>query len=210
MTLPPIQIHALGHAEYALTWQAMREFTDQRSTTTSDEIWWVEHLPVFTLGQAGRTEHILTPGEIPVVQTDRGGQVTYHGPGQIVIYPLLQLKRYGLGARALVSLLEQSVVDWLAQFKITASPRADAPGVYVGDAKIAALGLRIRRGCSYHGVAVNIDMDLEPFTRINPCGHPGMAVTDLAALNINQTPEQAADALISRLRASLSRLANRR
>ena len=199
----PIQTRALGQADYSPTWHAMRAFTDQRNDATPDEIWWLEHPAVFTLGQAGRPEHILAPGAIPVVQTDRGGQVTYHGPGQLVIYPLLQLKRYGLGARALVTLLEQTVVNWLAELNIDAAPRADAPGVYVDNAKIAALGLRIRRGCSYHGLAINIDMDLEPFSRINPCGHAGMAVTDLARLKIQQTPEQAAEALINRLTEAL-------
>lgn len=199
-----ISVKALGQVDYAPTWQAMRQFTDERDDTTPDEIWWLEHSPVFTLGQAGRSEHVLAPGNIPIVKTDRGGQVTYHGPGQVVIYPLLQLKRYRLGARAFVTLLEQTVVDWLADLGVVAAPRADAPGVYVDDAKIAALGLRIRRGCSYHGLAVNIDMDLEPFTRINPCGYPDMAVIDLASLNIYKTPEQAATDLISLLQTKLS------
>ncbi|MBS3785345.1 MAG: lipoyl(octanoyl) transferase LipB [Gammaproteobacteria bacterium] len=205
---PLIHIKALGQVEYAPTWKAMRQFTDERDKATPDEIWWLEHPPVFTLGQAGRIEHVLAPGDIPVVKTDRGGQVTYHGPGQVVIYPLLQLKRYGLGARGYVTLLEQTVVNWLAGQGIAAAPRADAPGVYVDSAKIAALGLRIRRGCSYHGLAINVDMNLEPFTRINPCGYPDMAVTDLAALNVSKTPEQAATELVSMLYAALSFASN--
>lgn len=206
MSNPPlIEVRPLGQqVDYAPTWQAMRQFTDERDDTTPDQIWWLEHSPVFTLGQAGRSEHILAAGDIPVVKTDRGGQVTYHGPGQVVIYPLLQFKRYQLGARAYVTLLEQTVVDWLADLGISAAPRADAPGVYVDDAKIAALGLRIRRGCSYHGLAVNIAMDLEPFTRINPCGYPDMAVIDLASLNVDKTSEQAATDLISLLQTKLS------
>ena len=205
---PRIPIKALGQVEYASTWQAMRRFTDERDNATPDEIWWLQHPPVFTLGQAGRAEHVLAPGDIPVVKTDRGGQVTYHGPGQVVIYPLVQLKRYGLGARAFVTLLEQTVVDWLADLGVAAAPRADAPGVYVGGAKIAALGLRIRRGCSYHGLAINIDMNLEPFTRINPCGYPDLAVTDLAALNILKTHEQAATEIVNRLYTALSFASN--
>ncbi|WP_370517610.1 lipoyl(octanoyl) transferase LipB [Spiribacter sp. 2438] len=182
----------------------MRRFTDTRTTDTADEIWRVEHPAVFTLGQAGRDEHVINPGGIPLVRTDRGGQVTYHGPGQVVLYPLLDLRRYGLGVRQLVTLLETLVVDWLAEFGVEAKPRADAPGVYVGEAKIAALGLRIRRGCSYHGLAVNIAMDLEPYQRINPCGHAGMPVIDLAGLGVDCSPDQAArqltEGLVQRLR----------
>ncbi|MDR9406832.1 MAG: lipoyl(octanoyl) transferase LipB [Spiribacter sp.] len=177
----------------------MRAFTDARGADSADEIWQVEHPPVFTLGQAGRPEHILDAGPIAVVQSDRGGQVTYHGPGQIVIYPLLDLRRHQLGARRLVSLLELSVIDWLGQWGISAAARDDAPGVYVDGAKIAALGLRIRRGCSYHGLAVNIAMDLSPYQRINPCGHAGMAVTDLASLGVACSLEQAASALTQRI-----------
>lgn len=199
MTTPTLRIRDWQQAEYASVWQAMRAFTDARGADSADEIWQVEHPPVFTLGQAGRPEHILDAGPIAVVQSDRGGQVTYHGPGQIVIYPLLDLRRHQLGARRLVSLLESSVIDWLGQWGISAAARDDAPGVYVDGAKIAALGLRIRRGCSYHGLAVNIAMDLSPYQRINPCGHAGMAVTDLASLGVACSLEQAASALTQRI-----------
>ena len=195
----PIAVHDWGRCDYETVWAAMRRFTDTRDANTTDELWRVEHPAVFTLGQAGRREHVLDRGDIPLVQTDRGGQVTYHGPGQIILYPLLDLRRRGLGARALVTRLEQTVVEWLAGLGITATPRADAPGVYVDDAKIAALGLRVRRGCSYHGLAVNIAMDLSPFRRINPCGHAGMAVTDLASLGIDCSPAMAGEALTDRL-----------
>jgi lipoyl(octanoyl) transferase len=160
----------------------MRRFTDGRDAGTADELWLVEHPPVFTLGQAGRPEHLLEPGEIPVIRTDRGGQVTYHGPGQLVAYLLLDLRRAGLGVKRLVNTLEQAVVDLLAGYDIQAAARPDAPGVYVDGAKIASVGLRIRHGCSYHGIALNLDLDLAPFARINPCGHPGLAVTRLADL----------------------------
>jgi lipoyl(octanoyl) transferase len=199
VTTPTLRIRDWQQAEYTSVWQAMRAFTDARGADSADEIWQVEHPPVFTLGQAGRPEHILDAGPIAVVQSDRGGQVTYHGPGQIVIYPLLDLRRHQLGARRLVSLLESSVIDWLGQWGISAAARDDAPGVYVDGAKIAALGLRIRRGCSYHGLAVNIAMDLSPYQRINPCGHAGMAVTDLASLGVACSLEQAAGALIQRI-----------
>ena len=170
-----IAIRDWGRCDYARVWAAMKAFTDERDADTADELWRVEHPAVFTLGQAGRAEHVLDRGDTPVVQTDRGGQVTYHGPGQIVLYPLIDLRRQRMGARELVTRLEQSVVDWLARQGIDSAPRADAPGVYVDGAKIAALGLRIRRGCSYHGLAVNIAMDLAPFNRINPCGPAGIA-----------------------------------
>lgn len=169
----------LGRVDYEDTWRAMREFTDSRDGDTEDQLWLLQHPPVFTQGQAGKAEHLLMPGDIPVVQTDRGGQVTYHGPGQWVVYLLLDLRRLHLGIRDLVDLIEQSVVSLLARYDIVAAPRRDAPGVYVEGEKIASLGLRVRRGCSYHGLALNVDMDLEPFSRINPCGHEGMAVTSL-------------------------------
>ncbi|MEX0383801.1 lipoyl(octanoyl) transferase LipB [Spiribacter pallidus] len=193
-----------GRADYSAVWQAMRRFTDQRETRTTDEIWRVEHPPVFTLGQAGRPEHVLDAGDIPLIETDRGGQVTYHGPGQAILYPLLDLRRRRLGIRGLVTLLEQTVIAWLATHRIHATARTDAPGVYVGDAKIAALGLRVRRGCSYHGVAVNIDMDLTPYQRINPCGHAGMPVTDLARLGVRLSMAEAWQALEDHLRHQLS------
>jgi lipoyl(octanoyl) transferase len=190
-----ITVRDWGRCDYARVWQAMKAFTDDRDADTPDEIWQVEHPAVFTLGQAGRAEHVLDAGDIPLVQTDRGGQVTYHGPGQIVLYPLIDLRRQRLGARDLVTRLERSVVAWLARQGIESAPRADAPGVYVNDAKIAALGLRIRRGCSYHGLAVNIAMDRAPFDRINPCGYAGMAVTDLASLGVECSMADAREGL---------------
>lgn len=177
---PLVQWQDLGTEAYEPVWQRMRAFTDARSPETPDQIWLVEHPPVFTQGQAGRPEHLLTPGDIPVVQTDRGGQVTYHGPGQLVVYPLLDLRRLGLGVRALVTLLEETLVTLLADYAIEAYAKPEAPGVYVGEAKIASLGLRVRRGCSFHGLSLNIAMDLEPFARINPCGYQGLAVTQVA------------------------------
>ena len=200
-----IRIRDWGRCDYDTVWRAMRRLTDQRDADSADEIWRVEHPPVFTLGQAGRAEHVLDAGDIPLVQTDRGGQVTYHGPGQAILYPLLDLRRQGLGARSLVSLLEQTVVNWLADQGIESAPRADAPGVYVGEAKIAALGLRIRRGCSYHGLAVNIAMDLAPFRRINPCGYAGMPVIDLASLGVDCPLTEAFDGLTAHLLAGLGR-----
>lgn len=180
--LPPVVLHRLGRRPYQPVWQAMRELTDSRGADTPDQFWLVEHDPVFTQGQAGRPEHLLMPGDIPVVQTDRGGQVTYHGPGQVVLYPLIDVRRARLGVRDLVSGLENAVIALLARHGVEARARPDAPGVYVGEAKIASLGLRIRRGGSFHGVALNVDGDLAPFQRINPCGHAGMAMTRLADL----------------------------
>jgi lipoyl(octanoyl) transferase len=180
--VPPIALRNLGRRPYLPVWQAMRELTDNRDETTQDQFWLVEHDPVFTQGQAGKPEHLLMPGDIPVVKTDRGGQVTYHGPGQVVLYPLLDVRRSRLGVRDLVSALENAVIAVLAECSVEARARPDAPGVYVGEAKIASLGLRIRRGASYHGVALNVDVDLAPFQRINPCGYAGMAMTRLADL----------------------------
>ncbi len=177
-----LTLRRLGLRDYEPVWRAMQRFTDQRTADTPDELWLVQHPPVFTLGQAGRPEHLLAPGEIPVINVDRGGQVTYHGPGQIVAYPLLDLKRLGLGVRALVSRIEEAIIQVLAGYGISSEARSDAPGVYVGEAKIAALGLRVRKGCCFHGLAFNIDMDLEPFQRINPCGYKGLQVTQLSAL----------------------------
>ncbi|QFU01325.1 Octanoyltransferase [Halomonas sp. THAF5a] len=176
----PIALHRLGRRPYGPVWQAMRTLTDERDAETPDQFWLVEHDPVFTQGQAGKPEHLLMPGDIPVVATDRGGQVTYHGPGQVVLYPLLDVRRARLGVRELVTALEQAVIALLAAHGVTAHARPDAPGVYVGEAKIASLGLRIRRGASFHGVALNVDGDLSPFARINPCGYAGMAMTRLA------------------------------
>ena len=174
-----MRIERLGQVDYEDTWRAMREFTASRDADTEDQLWLLQHPPVFTQGQAGKAEHLLMPGDIPVVQSDRGGQVTYHGPGQWVVYLLVDLRRHHLGIRDLVDLIEQSVVTLLNRYGIAAASRRDAPGVYVDGHKIASLGLRVRRGCSYHGLSLNVDMDLEPFSRINPCGHEGMAVTSL-------------------------------
>ncbi|WP_431023464.1 lipoyl(octanoyl) transferase LipB [Halomonas sp. H5] len=180
--LPSIEFYRLGRRPYEPVWQAMRDFTDQRDAQTPDQFWLVEHDPVFTQGRAGKPEHLLMPGEIPVVQSDRGGQVTYHGPGQVVLYPLIDVRRAGLGVRDLVTALEQAVIALLAEQGVEARARPDAPGVYVGEDKIASLGLRIRRGASFHGVALNVDGDLSPFQRINPCGYAGMAMTRLLDL----------------------------
>ncbi len=168
--------------DYLPVWQAMKDFTDTRTPDTPDEIWLLEHKPVFTQGQAGKPEHLLFTGDIPVIQTDRGGQVTYHGPGQLVAYILADIKRLDIGPRELVSRIEQSLVDLLAELGVKAYPKSDAPGVYVDESKIASLGLRIRKGFSFHGLALNVDMNLEPFQRINPCGYAGMNMTQLADL----------------------------
>jgi len=200
---PPLLLRRLGRRDYEPVWRAMRAFTDGRGPGTPSELWLVEHPPVYTQGQAGRAEHLLAPGDIPVVQSDRGGQVTYHGPGQAVLYVLLDLRAAGLGVRALVTRLEQAVIDLLAEHGIRAAARPDAPGVYVDGAKIASLGLRVRHGRSYHGVALNVDLDLAPFDRINPCGHRGLAVTRLADLGMTLTTEQAGEALAHHLAAGL-------
>lgn len=178
------QSHDFGLQDYASVWRGMRSFTDNRDADTVDQLWMVEHPAVFTLGQNGKPEHILNPGDISIVTTDRGGQVTYHGPGQQLMYVLLDLRRRKLGVRALVTLLERSVIELLAGYGVAAEARADAPGVYVEGAKVAALGLRVRKGCSYHGVSLNVDMDLTPFGRINPCGFSNLPVTQLSALGI--------------------------
>jgi lipoyl(octanoyl) transferase len=179
-----LMVRQLGLTDYEPIWQAMQSFTDSRQHDTPDELWLLSHRPVFTQGQAGKSEHLLAPGQIPVIQIDRGGQVTYHGPGQLVVYLLIDVRRAGIGVRQLVSIIEQAIVDTLAGVKISARPRVGAPGVYVGDAKIASLGLRIRRGSSYHGMSLNVAMELEPFNRINPCGYQGLAVTQV----IDHTP----------------------
>ena len=181
-----IEIRSLGNKEYERLWREMQEFTNSRDDATPDELWFTEHPPVFTLGLNASREHLLAPGDIQVIQIDRGGQVTYHGPGQLMIYPLIDLKRARLGIRDLVTALEQSVVDLAAQYDIEAKSRADAPGVYVDGKKIASVGLRVRRWCSYHGMALNIDMDLEPYSRINTCGYADLEVTDLRRLGIDK------------------------
>ena len=193
----------LGRVEYEPTWRAMQSFTEQRTSETADEIWFLEHPPVFTLGMNAAPEHLLAPGDIPVVQIDRGGQVTYHGPGQLVVYPLIDVRRAALGVRQLVMSLENAIIDLLASWNITALARRDAPGVYVDGRKVASIGLRIRRGSSYHGLAFNVAMDLEPFQRINPCGYRGLEVTDLRSLGVNASVQEVADALSPRLLASL-------
>ena len=182
VAVPPAQVRDLGRVAYEPVWRAMQGFTDARNADTPDELWLVEHDPVFTLGQAGKPEHVLMPGDIPVLKVDRGGQVTYHSPGQIVAYPLLDLKRLKVGVREYVCKIEQALIDTLDHWNIHAERRDGAPGVYVNGAKVAALGIRVRRGCTFHGLAFNIAMDLSPFHRINPCGYAGLQVTSMLDL----------------------------
>lgn len=191
-----IIIRQLGRLDYVPVWHAMQAFTDARDENTQDELWIVEHPPVFTQGQAGKEEHLLAPGDIPVVPVDRGGQVTYHGPGQVVIYFLIDIKRRKIGVRNLVTAIENSVVNALANYSIKSSPRPDAPGVYIGDEKVCSLGLRIRKGCSFHGLALNVNMDLTPFHRINPCGYAGMVMTQTADHQGPTEFDEAADHVI--------------
>lgn len=193
-----MQIHNLGLRPYQEIWDAMRACTAARDADSADQIWLVQHPPVYTQGQAGKPEHLLAPGDIPVIQIDRGGQITYHGPGQTVMYLLLDLRRAGIGIRALVSLIEESVIGYLQELGIRAQSRVDAPGVYVDGKKIASLGLRVRGGCTYHGVALNVDMDLEPFSRINPCGLVGMQMTQLRDLGVALDADAAGTALAAR------------
>ena len=192
---PTIRIRRLGRRGYAGVFGEMREYTDSRGEGSGDEVWLVEHSPVYTLGQTGRRDHVHAPGTIPVVATDRGGHVTYHGPGQIVVYVLFDLRRLGLGAARLVNRLEQSVIDVLADAGCTGARRPRAPGVYVDGRKIAAVGLRVRRGCTYHGVAVNVDVDLAPFRGIDPCGYPDLAVTRTCDLGIGWTAAETGERL---------------
>lgn len=180
--MPALRIRRLGLADYEPVWRRMQAFTDRRDEHTGDQLWLVQHPPVFTQGQAGKAEHLLAPGDIPVIQVDRGGQVTFHGPGQIVAYPLVDLRRKGMGVRAFVQRIEEAVIRTLAHYGVRGERVAGAPGIYVDGDKIASLGLRVRRGCTFHGLAFNVDMDLEPFQRINPCGYAGLRVTQLAAL----------------------------
>ena len=180
--VPDAWLRDLGRTPYEPVWRAMQAFTDARNETTADEVWLVEHDPVFTLGQAGKPEHLRMPGDIPVLQVDRGGQVTYHGPGQLLLYPLLDLRRRKLGVREYVERIEQAVIDTLGDWNITAARRAGAPGVYVNGAKVMALGIRVRRGCTFHGLAFNVAMDLSPYQRINPCGYEGLQVTSVRDL----------------------------
>ena len=190
-------IRDLSHTDYEQTWQDMRDFTDNRDENTMDELWLLEHPPVFTQGLAGKPEHILNPHDIPVVQTDRGGQVTYHGPGQLVAYVLFNLKRNNLFARDLVRKLESSVIDVLKEYGVSAKARCDAPGVYVNDEKICSIGLRVRKNCSYHGIALNVDMDLKPFHYINPCGHQEMKMTQIKSFSPNVSISDVKKRLVS-------------
>lgn len=200
-----IAVKRLGRVDYEPTYQAMLDFTATRTADTADELWIVEHPPVYTLGQAGKPEHILRDVGIPTVKIDRGGQVTYHGPGQVVIYLLLDLSRLKIKVRELVTTIEQAVIDFLCECGITAERRDGAPGVYVGSAKVAALGLRIRNGCSYHGVSLNVDMDLSPFAAINPCGYPGLQVIQTKDLGIPLTAHEAGEQLSQHLLQQLDK-----
>ena len=190
LTLQPPLIRQLGLTDYRPVWQSMKQFTHERAGDTPDELWLTQHHPVYTQGMNGRNEHVLATGKIPVVQVDRGGQITYHGPGQLVIYCLLDLQRLGLGIRKLVTAIEQAIIRLLQEYQIDAHARKDAPGVYIDDAKIAALGLRVRKGCCYHGLSLNLDMDLAPFNGINPCGMQGLEVTQLSHYVTDFTIEQ--------------------
>ncbi|MEH6797754.1 MAG: lipoyl(octanoyl) transferase LipB [Halopseudomonas sabulinigri] len=203
-SVPELLVRELGLVEYQPTLDAMRRFTDGRDAATPDEIWLLQHPRVFTQGQAGKAEHVLAAGDIPVIQAERGGQVTYHGPGQLVAYVLLDLKRLKLGVRDLVTAMEQALVDVLKEYALDAAPKPDAPGVYVEGNKIASLGLRVRRGCSFHGLALNVDMDMEPFQRINPCGYAGLRMVQLRDLvaepvSLSNVERQLAQALRQRL-----------
>jgi lipoyl(octanoyl) transferase len=192
-------VRPLEHRDYLSCWRAMQGFTEARSANTADEIWLIEHPPVYTLGQAGKMEHVLNPGNIPLVPVDRGGQVTYHGPGQLMVYTLIDIRRRGMGVRELVSQLEQIIVALLADYGIAAIAKRDAPGVYVDEAKICSLGLRIKRGCSYHGLALNVNMDLAPFKGINPCGYANLAITDIATQGGPKTLEDTISTLLKHL-----------
>ncbi|MFZ0105658.1 MAG: lipoyl(octanoyl) transferase LipB [Thiobacillus sp.] len=188
-------VRRLGRVEYEPTWRAMQDFTASRDAATPDELWLLQHPPVYTLGQAGKAEHLIAPTDIPVVAIDRGGQITYHGPGQLVVYVLVDLRRRGYGIRELVTRMEQAVIDFLAAHEVAAGRLPGAPGVYVEGAKIAALGLRVKQGCTYHGLALNLDMDLAPFAAINPCGYAGMRVTQCRDLGIAMPLQEAESAL---------------
>jgi lipoyl(octanoyl) transferase len=202
--MPALTIRQLGVADYESTWRAMQTFTAQRNAETGDEIWLLQHPPVYTQGLAGKPEHLLQTTAIPVVKTDRGGQITYHGPGQIVAYVLVDLKRKGIGVKELVRRIEQSILDLLRSYGVDGERKAGAPGVYVKGAKIAALGLRVKSGCSYHGLALNVAMDLRPYETINPCGYAGMQVTDLSALGVRASMEDVMSRLAQHLDTQLS------
>jgi lipoyl(octanoyl) transferase len=205
---PATNLRRLGMRDYSSVWADMRAYTDARASSSADELWLVQHPAVFTLGQAGKREHVLSAGTIPVIKTDRGGQVTYHGPGQAVLYCLLDLRRLRIGVKSIVASLEDSVIAALAEHGIDARRRSCAPGVYVGEAKIAALGLRVRNGCTYHGVALNVDLDLEPFSRINPCGYVGLQVTSMAeqgiVVDVDLLGAQLAETLVRQLGVRLA------
>jgi lipoyl(octanoyl) transferase len=197
--LPELRVKRLGLVDYVPAWEAMRSFTDRRDADTSDEIWLLEHPPVFTLGQAGKPEHLLHDTGVPLIRIDRGGQITYHGPGQLVAYLLVDLTRRRIKVRELVALMEQSLIDCLAEYGLAAQRRVGAPGVYVDGAKIAALGLRVRNGCSYHGLSLNVDMDLSPFSAINPCGYPGLQTVRLADFGVAEGVEAVGERLLAHL-----------
>jgi lipoyl(octanoyl) transferase len=200
-----LRVRRLGLAAYEPVWRRMQAFTDGRDESTGDELWLVQHPPVFTQGQAGKAEHVLAPGDIPVIQVDRGGQVTYHGPGQIVAYPLVDIRRKGMGVREFVCRIEEAIIGVLAQYGVEGERVKGAPGIYVGGDKVASLGLRVRRGRTFHGLAFNIDMDLEPFQRINPCGYAGLQVTQLSSLaevSFDEVERQLVDSLANQLEYS--------
>jgi lipoyl(octanoyl) transferase len=199
MTQNTVIVRQLGLQNYEPIWQKMQDFTDTRDDNSPDEIWFVEHEPVFTQGQAGKAEHVLAPGDIPVIQVDRGGQVTYHGPGQQMMYVLFNLRRLKIGVRELVTWLEECIVDMLKEYDINAYAKPDAPGVYVNDSKIASLGLRVRRGCSFHGLALNVNMDMSPFMRINPCGYAGMNMVQTSELNGPSQLDEVAQGLVKHM-----------
>ena len=198
-----LTIRNLGLQDYDITWQAMQRFTHERTTDTNDELWIVEHPSIYTLGLNGKREHLLTIGNIPVINSDRGGQVTYHGPGQIIIYVLLDIKRLNLGIRQLVNILEQSMISVLAQYDIFGLSRIDAPGVYVNDQKIGSIGLRIKKNCSYHGLSLNNNMDLRPFDHINTCGYSGLKVTQLSDLGVTVSSKELADSVTQAITSAL-------
>ncbi|WP_394176843.1 lipoyl(octanoyl) transferase LipB [Thalassotalea litorea] len=204
MVTQPLVIRQLNTLDYETVWHAMQDYTDNRDEQSLDELWLVEHPPVFTQGQAGKEEHLLMPGDIPVVKVDRGGQVTYHGPGQQVIYFLIDLKRRKMGVRELVTMIENSIVNMLARFDIDAYARPDAPGVYVDGRKVASLGLRVRKGCTFHGLAININMDLSPFLRINPCGYAGMEMIQTSDIGGPQQVNEAGEALVAEIQQLLA------
>ena len=199
MTQSTVIVRQLGLQSYQPIWQKMQDFTDTRDDNSPDEIWFVEHEPVFTQGQAGKAEHVLAPGDIPVIQVDRGGQVTYHGPGQQMMYVLFNLRRLKIGVRELVTWLEECIVDMLKEYDINAYAKPGAPGVYVNDSKIASLGLRVRRGCSFHGLALNVNMDMSPFMRINPCGYAGMNMVQTSELNGPSQLDEVAQGLVKHM-----------